>query len=273
MINSRILVNGKQTNSLPVSDRGLQYGDGVWETIAIKDGQAMQLEAHLSRLKRGIEALAIAGFDGELLSQEIAKHITDEKQSILKIIITRGLGGRGYNPEGCNRPTRILSLHPWPSYPDSNAKEGVDITLCETRLSHNPQLAGFKHLNRLEQVLARAEVDSPFQEGLVRDHNDHVIEATMSNVFVIKNDTEIVTPSLDLCGIEGIARSCIIAELKSMNITLRIEPVTIKELESAQGLFLSNSIIKIWPVKQFQDIHYAIPDSVRELQQKIQGRL
>ncbi len=273
MINSRILVNGKPTDCLPVSDRGLQYGDGVWETIAIKAGQAIQLKAHLDRLKRGLDALAITGLDCVLLNQEITQHIADEKQSILKIIITRGSGGRGYNPQGCHQPTRILSLHPSPVYPDSYTKEGVDITLCKTRLSHNPLLAGFKHLNRLEQVLARAEVELSFQEGLVMDYNDHVIEATMSNVFVVESDTEIVTPSLDLCGIEGIARSCIIAELKNMNITLRIEPITIKEIESAQGVFLTNSIIKIWPVKQFQELHYAIPDSVRALQKRIQGRL
>ncbi len=288
-----ILVKGMLTDSLPVNDRGLQYGDGVWETIAIKDGQAMQLSAHLLRLQRGIDALAIVGLDIELLKREIAQLIriklnTEQNtelgikqntkqstryQAILKIIITRGSCGRGYSPQGCDKPTRILSLHPWPDYPASYTETGIHITLCETRLSHNSQLAGFKHLNRLEQVLARAEVGASSQEGLVRDHENNVIEATMSNVFIVKTNGEMVTPDLSLCGIEGIARSCIISELEKMDVKLSIAQVTLKDIEQAEGLFLTNSIITIWPVKQFQQIRYAIPDSVKALQKRIQGRL
>ncbi len=273
MSSNNILVNGILTDSLPVSDRGLQYGDGVWETIAIQDGQAIQLTAHLSRLTRGMNALAITGLDVELLKQEILKHVSVEKKAILKIIITRGSCGRGYSPHGCDQATRILSLHSWPDYPDSYAEAGIDITLCETRLSHNPQLAGFKHLNRLEQVLARAEVDASFQEGLVRDADDNVIEATMSNVFIVKTNGDIATPDLGQCGVEGIARSCIIAELEKMDIAVNTVPLSLEDIEQAQGLFLTNSIIKIWPVKQFKHISYAIPDSVKALQKRIQGRL
>jgi len=271
VISLRIRVNGEYSDSLPVSDRGLQYGDGVWETIVIRQGQAIQLAAHLLRLKRGMKALGISAVDEDLLQREITQHICQEKHAILKIIITRGSGGRGYSPQGCDQPTRILSLHPWPDYPASYAQLGVDLTLCNTRLSHNPQLAGFKHLNRLEQVLARQEVAESFQEGLVRDYNDHIIEATMSNVFVMKSDGSIVTPDLSACGIEGIARSCIIDCLEDdMEMDVSIEAVSLNDIKQAQSVFLSNSIIKIWPVKQFRDISYQITDSVRELQKRIE---
>ncbi len=276
MISPFTWVNGKATDSLAVSDRGLQYGDGVWETIAIKQGQAVQLAAHLFRLKRGLTALAIEGVDEALLKQEISQYIaqcvtspSSGAAAVLKVIITRGSGGRGYSPLGCHTPTRILSLHPWPDYPDSYSREGVDITLCETRLSHNPQLAGFKHLNRLEQVLARAEVGSDFQEGLVRDYDDHIIEATMSNVFVVKDSQTVITPDLKNCGIEGIARSCIIDCLGEMGIEVKIGAVSLTEIEQAEGLFLSNSVMKIWPVRKFRDIGYQITDSIKELQKRI----
>ena len=264
-----ILVNGKSTHTLPVTDRGLQYGDGAWETIAIKNGQPLLLEAHLTRLRKGLEALGITHLDSELLAQEIKQIISSPSMlnhSVLKIIITRGSGGRGYNPQGCTEPTRILSLHRWPNYPKSYSEEGVDLTLCKTRLSHNPQLAGFKHLNRLEQVLARAEFNTEFQEGLVRDISGNVIEATMSNLFVMNQDDSISTPNLTQCGIEGIARAKIISELDKMGVSVMITQLSVENVLKAKALFLSNSIINIWPVKVFQDVSYEIPKIVRELE-------
>lgn len=266
-----MLVNGKATDVLPVSDRGLQYGDGVWETIALRNGNPVQLEAHLQRLQRGLDALSIRHLDSALLTQEI-KQITSTSvatSEVLKIMITRGSGGRGYNPDGCKEPTRILSLHPWPDYPQSYVEQGVDLTLCETRLSHNPQLAGFKHLNRLEQVLARAEFTSEFQEGLVRDINEDVVEATMSNLFVINQDDSISTPDLTQCGIEGIARSQIINQLDKIGVNVLIVKLRVEDVLKAKALFLSNSIINIWPVKTFQDVSYEIPKVVRELERSL----
>ncbi len=267
-----ILVNGQPVQTLPVTDRGLQYGDGVWETIAIQNGQPLLLDAHLSRLRRGLDALAITHLDSELLAQDIKQIISSPSllhRSVLKIIITRGSGGRGYNPQGCTEPTRVLSLHPWPNHPRSYSDEGVDLTLCETRLSQNPQLAGFKHLNRLEQVLARAEFNTEFQEGLVRDISGYVIEATMSNLFVINQDDSISTPDLTQCGIEGIARSEIISLLSKMGRGVVITQLKVENVVEAKALFLSNSIINIWPVKAFQEVNYEIPTVVRELETRL----
>jgi len=266
-----MLVNGQPTDVLPVSDRGLQYGDGVWETIALKNGNPLLLKAHLKRLHRGLDALAICNLDRGLLTQEIEQLTctSTDNRAILKIIITRGSGGRGYNPEGCSDPTRILSLHPWPDYPQSYMTEGVELTLCKTRLSHNPQLAGFKHLNRLEQVLARAEFTTEFQEGLVRDGSGYVIEATMSNLFVINQDDSILTPGLTECGVEGIARAEIIRELQKVGIIVSVAQLNVDDVLNAKSLFLSNSIIKIWPVKKFLDTNYEISPVIRKLERKL----
>ena len=270
-------LNGEQTETITIADRGLQYGDGVWETLAIRNGRVMQLPAHLARLKKGINALSINGYRESVLLEDIEQVLASaepsELTSILKIIITRGVGGRGYNPQGCNQPNRIVSLHPWPKFIHDYATEGVHITLCNNRLSHNPLLAGFKHLNRLEQVLARAEFSDEYQEGLVMDFQDNVIEGTMSNLFVIHSDTHISTPDLTLCGIRGIARSCILDELRDMGVEIDITNVSVDDILQARGLFLTNSILQIWPVKQFQQRHYGIPTVVKTLQERIKEKL
>ncbi len=272
-----IWVNGEHCDSLPVMDRGLQYGDGVWETLAVRQGKVMQRAAHLARLQRGVTALAIRGFEPDRLLQymECAIEAVDHRHVnvVLKIIVTRGSGGRGYSPRGCDQPTYIVTLYPWPDYPEHFSRRGVDLMLCQTRLSRNSALAGFKHLNRLEQVLARSEVGQDFQEGLVRDTADQIIEATMSNLFLVRDETRLVTPSLQNCGIEGIARSCIISVLLDMKVDVVVMPLTLEEVVQAKGLFLTNSIIKIWPVKQFQETTYNIPAVVRRLQERIQNLL
>jgi len=187
-----VLVNGKQTNTLLVFDRGLQYGDGVCKTIAVNNKQPQFLKDHLNRLKLGCQALSISVPDSPLLESEIQKICyAAEKQSVLKIIITRGLGGRGYRPDTVQETnqkteqnistTRILSLHPWGEHIKDYQQRGIHLQCCQTRLAYNPQLAGFKHLNRLEQVLGSSELTTDAQEGLMLDFTDHVIEGTMSN--------------------------------------------------------------------------------------------
>jgi 4-amino-4-deoxychorismate lyase len=274
-----ILVNGESTEVLPVSDRGLQYGDGVWETIAIEKGEAIWLEEHLERLNRGLNALKITTINFDLLREEINQIIGELGKhqhliipnKILKIIITRGSGGRGYNPQGCTKPTRILSLHPWPDYPASYSSKGITMTLCETRLSHNPRLAGFKHLNRLEQVLARSEFGTEYQEGLVTDIDGNVIEATMSNLFIVTKNQTILTADLSQCGIEGIARLKIINILQKAGYEVCITKYKVADVLQAKSVFLSNSVIKMWPVKSFQHSTYEIPREIYSVIMKIHG--
>ncbi|HHC74274.1 MAG TPA: aminodeoxychorismate lyase, partial [Thiothrix sp.] len=182
-----IWINGVQSEQIAVMDRGLQYGDGVWETVQIKHHQAQFWSAHLVRLQQGLQRLAIPFGETDLLLLErtVQRCLAIKATGVLKIIVTRGIGGRGYQPSLLAAPQHIVSWHPLPDYPASYQRQGVDVMLCETRLGHQPQLAGFKHLNRLEQVLARREVVAPFAEGIVRDYNDRIIEGSMSNLFIV----------------------------------------------------------------------------------------
>jgi len=267
-----VLVNGKQTDSISVSDRGLQYGDGVWETIAVREGKPQYLKTHLKRLILGCQALNISLPDLTVLNVEI-KQLADtvKKHAVLKVIITRGLGGRGYRSNNSSfttsttATTRIISLHPWGDHIADYQKRGIDLQLCQTRLAYNPQLAGFKHLNRLEQVLASAELSDDKQEGLMRDFNDNIIEGTMSNVFVLSQDNNIKTPRLDDetgCGIKGIMRQIAIDWLIANNYKVSEEPLKLDDVLNAQGIFMTNSIIGLWAVKSFESKTYTLPDFV-----------
>ncbi len=263
-----VLINGKQTDTISVTDRGLQYGDGVWETIAIQGNTPQFIEAHLKRLILGCQALHINPPDLSVLKAEI-KQLTDtvKKWAILKIIITRGSSGRGYRSDFSikTRSTRIVSLHPWGDHIAHFRQTGIDLQLCKTRLAYNPPLAGFKHLNRLEQVLGSAELHDDKQEGLMLDFNDIVIEGTMSNVFIVSDNNAIKTPLLNEktgCGIKGIMRQKVIEWLRKNDYTITEEPFKLEDVLTAQGIFITNSIIGVWAVKSFQDKTYATPDFI-----------
>ena len=244
----RVLVNGKPLDCVSTSDRGLLYGDGVFETIAVSGGKLCHWERHLQRLQSGCERLGMATVDGTLLAEETGLLIQQSQRAVVKIIITRGSGGRGYRVPGQPRPTRVIQLHDWPDYPASCTESGIKTRVCHTRLGQNVSLAGIKHLNRLEQVLARQEWDDPeIMEGLLLDTGGHLVEGTMSNVFMVK-DRVLMTPDLTLCGVAGIMRARMLELARQHSIESRIQPVTLDTLLQADEVFVCNSLIGIWPV-------------------------
>lgn len=264
-----IWVNGNIATHLPITDRGLLYGDGVWETIGVQQGKPQLLDWHLQRLSTGLQALNIGFPNIETLRSEIFNACATQERAALKLIVTRGTGQRGYNPQTTTAPTRILQLSAWANYPARYTEQGIRLTLCETRLAHQPRLAGFKHLNRLEQVLARAEFGSDYQEGLVCDYDGNVIEGTMSNLFVVRTDDSVCTPDLTQCGIAGVMRRYITQTLEKFGSQCHIHPLTPKDVEQAHALFMTNSLIGLWPVREFSGKQYTIPPLLRDLQAAI----
>ncbi len=243
------LVNGEARDSLPLADRGLSYGDGLFETVFIKNGRPRFWPKHLQRLQNGCAALGIAPPAAVTLRQEIAQLFADGGDGVLKIIVTRGSGGRGYYSDTSLAPTRILTRHTLPAYPTAYWQDGIAARLCQTSLSCQPRLAGIKHLNRLEQVLARREwADGPWVEGLMLDAAGRVIEGIMSNVFLVQGE-QISTPNLDRCGVQGIMRGQVLEMLSAAGRPVRIRAVAQEELWTADELFVTNSLIGIWPVK------------------------
>ena len=248
------LVNGKATDEISIDDRGLQYGDGVFETIAVKNGALLCWADHIERLSISCVQLNIPFSDIPTLKQECEQLAKDHELAVLKIMITRGQGGRGYAPPENPVPTRIISIYPWPKYSRDNHELGISTIVCQTRYGASPALAGLKHMNRLEQVIARAEcIDAYVDEGIVLDLNDNVIEGTMTNLFMVVDD-QLMTPDLSLCGVKGVIRQKIIDHFPAISI----QSISIDMLFKAQEVFLCNSLIGVWPVTKIDEQEFRI---------------
>lgn len=266
----RILVNGRGTTQIDARDRGLHYGDGLFETIAILDGEPRRLVLHLERLGRGCARLGIACPETELLAREIQTLAADEPRAVVKLIVTRGMSVRGLNIDSEATPTRILSLHPWPSYPADWSSAGIAVRLCSTLLAEQPALAGIKHLNRLEQVIARREWSDPaIAEGLMRDRHGALVCGTMTNMFIVR-EGRVLTPPVDRCGVAGTVRATVLERAHSLGIPAVQAVVTLDELQRADEVFLTNALAGIWPVSRVAERGLAVGPVTRRLQAAIE---
>jgi len=262
-------INGVDTTRIEVRDRGFQYGDGLFETIAVNQGKAEFLHDHLRRLAEGARHLQIPCPSEEQWQTDIGSLLKGQDRAVLKLILTRGQGGRGYVWPESPDVTRVVMLHAWPDYPPQNAEQGVRVTFCRTTLAPQPLLAGFKHLNRLEQVLARNEwQEGEYEEGLMLDQQGHVVSGTMSNLFLVKDD-QLHTPDLSVCGVNGIMRQMVIMLAKQHHIPISIGDYCRADVEAADGVFLTNSLIGIWPVHQLEGISLTASPLVKDLQDKL----
>jgi 4-amino-4-deoxychorismate lyase len=267
--NIPVLVNGETLDCLSSLDRGLMFGDGVFETLAVTGGEPRFWLRHLERLAEGCRRLGLPLPDASLLRDEAAALLTGSDACVLKIIVTRGAGGRGYRPPGTARPTRILQLHPWPDLPQECAENGVRVRLCAMRLGSNPALAGIKHLNRLEQVLARQEWDDPdIREGLMLDGGGCVIEGTMSNLFVVRGG-KLATPALGRCGVAGIMRTVVMELAGGTGLDVSVGELQLADVEQADELFLTNSLIGVWPISGLGDRTWPVGRVTRQLQERL----
>ena len=260
-------VNGKPGMQVATTDRGLLYGDGIFETISVHAGKPRFWPRHMARLQTGCHRLGISRVDLAQLRSEVDELLQVAAPTgslILKLIITRGVGQRGYWPDPDAQPTRILQLFEWP--PGGADQDGIRATLCTLRLGNNPQLAGIKHLNRLEQVLARGEWDDPdIDEGLLLDQEGRVIEGTMSNLFLVK-DGLLQTPDLTRCGVAGIMRAVILDRAMAAGIETRVCDLQLDDLYQADELFVCNSLFGIRPILAVNSNRYPHGDITRQLQ-------
>jgi len=268
-----VLIDGRPADAVPVADRGLQYGDGLFETIAVFRGAPCLWQAHLDRLAEGCRRLGMPMPDAKLLHTEASQLTAGVEQGVLKLLITRGVGGRGYRPPAEPHSCRILSLHPWPDHPAAYWIEGVRLRWCDTPLGLNPRLAGVKHCNRLEQVLARNEWDdSGIAEGLMCDARGRVIEGTMSNLFVLK-DGRLSTPRLDQCGVAGVARAVVMAVAAEQGMPCAEAAMMSEQVIQADALLMSNAIIGLWPVAALDDQYFDRVHWPREMMAEVMERL
>ena len=269
------LINGETKNTISTDDRGLLYGDGVFETMAVHNKVIPLWEDHWQRLVLGCERLAINVPDKSQIELEIEQLClaNDEDKFVIKLIVTRGMSERGYRFKDNHQTTRILSSHSWPDFDESYQTTGVKVCYCETPLSENPKLAKIKHLNRLEQVLARNEWQDEFQEGLMLSMQGNVVDGTMSNIFAVQNNM-IFTPEISLCGVSGVMRQQIINIAKALDFQIYEKQFTRYELEDADELFLTNSLFGIWPVKSIAKTRFTkVGEVTKQLINELNNRL
>lgn len=258
-------IDGRPAALLPVSDRGLAYGDGLFETIAVRQGRIALLERHLQRLAEGGRRLQLPLPLDELRSELLA-FAGELGHGVAKLIVTRGDGLRGYAPPAEARCRRILLGSPPPAYPPRHREAGIRLFPCATRLAEQPLLAGLKHLNRLEQVLARAEWQDPAcAEGLMRDASGRVVEGVFSNLFIVHGG-ELLTPSLERCGVAGVMRAELLERAAAAGIPVHIGDIDYPQLLAADEVFLCNSQYGIWPVVALEGHGWPLGELTRTLQ-------
>ncbi|WP_329740652.1 aminodeoxychorismate lyase [Dyella sp. A6] len=239
------LVNGQAADVVSADDRGLSYGDGLFETIRFVDGHAPLWDRHMQRLQLGCSRLHMPAPAAAQLLDEARTSLADMPHAVVRITLTRGVGERGYAMPSVPRTTRIVAAFPMPVVDTGLYADGVRLHLCETRLAEQPALAGLKHLNRLEQVLARAEWNDPrMHEGLLRDGSGRVISAVSANLFAVIDGVP-VTPSVARCGVAGVARAEVLDALPQA----RVRELSLDDCRQAAEMFLCSSVRGILPVQ------------------------
>jgi 4-amino-4-deoxychorismate lyase len=246
-------INGRKSARIDYRDRGLQYGDGVFETMRVRRGQIRLMQYHVERLDMSCRQLDIAGPSLRALRRELARIAALRSEGVLKLIVTRGASSsRGYRPTGRERCTRILALHALPKTVLADGSTPARVRLCATPLGLNPRLAGIKTLNRLESVLARAEwSDARIWEGLMRDVDENIVCGTMSNLF-LRRGSSLMTPVLDRCGVAGVMRRWILETAGGLRLSPVERRIRWQDLSEAEEVFMSNAVVGLRSVGSLQ---------------------
>jgi 4-amino-4-deoxychorismate lyase len=261
----RCFMGATPLDAWPADDRGVAYGDGVFETMRACDGELPWWDRHWARLVHGAARLRLPLPDPVQVRREAAAAL-DGGGGVLKLLVSRGPGGRGYAPPTGTVPLWQLSTHPLPERPPG---KGLALRWCETRLAVQPLLAGIKHCNRLEQVMARAEWESgaldpaQVQEGLMRSVDGDVVCATAANVFVLR-DGRWLTPLIDRCGVAGVCRAWVMQAVDAEETRLQVV-----DIETADSVFLCNAVRGILPVARLDARCWAPHPSVVALQSRL----
>lgn len=244
------LVDGQKNHDISVRDRSFQYGDGVFTTILTRNGTLVRWQDHLARLKRGLFRLAIPEPDWPNVELWLAQVMSTEPLAGIKLHISRGQGGRGYSPTGCDAPMVTVSSFAFPAHYQNWYQTGVELGICQQQLGLNPMLAGIKHNNRLEQVMLKAEMEQQgVVDGVVCDLNQHVVETTMANIFWRRGDV-LYTPKIEQAGVEGVARNFVVNHAEQFGHQVKVGSFSLQDLLCADEVYLTNALIGVAPVRK-----------------------
>lgn len=261
------LINGGTDDAISPFDRGLSYGDGVFRTFQVIDCVPVNWPIQYQKLVADCGAIGIVCPSAELLMADMQALFALDEIAVAKVMITRGIGERGYAPPAVTAPTRIVLKSPMPLYPTSNFSDGVSLYVCKTPVAHQPMLAGIKHLNRLENVLARAESRDPaYADGLMLDVDGHVIECTSANIFV-RLGKRLMTPDLTQAGVAGVTRQRILDIAHYLKLTAEITRIRLSDVLLADEVIISNSLYGAWQVRQIGETHWPASSLAQDLRE------
>lgn len=266
-VTNSYLINGSFNQAISPFDRGFSYGDGVFRTLKMINGQPQHWPQHYQKLVADCAAISIVCPSAELLVNDMLQLFKPDEIAVAKIIITRGEGERGYAPPAVTAPTRVIIKSSVPKYTDTNYTQGVALHVCNTHLNAQPKLAGIKHLNRLENVLARMEwKNDAIFDGLMLDSAGNVIECTMSNIFARFGD-ELITPDLSQCGVAGITRQQIIVHAKPLKLNVKVAPITLEQLLKADEIVTCNSLYGAFQVNKIGNQSIPLSDLAKKIRE------
>lgn len=261
-------INGIEDQYISISDRALAYGDGLFTTAKIFNGEIQRLNEHIERLQSGCQQLGICQPDYIALKANLIDAVKPYELAVLKVVVSAGQGGRGYSRKGVTSPNVIVTVNTFPEHYLAWAETGITLSDCSLTIGLNPLLQGIKHLNRLEQVLIRQELDTALADDLlVTNVLGQVIETSCANVFWLKNEV-LYTPSLEQSGVNGLVRQ------KILNTFTNVQVVTaeLNDIDSVEGMFICNSVMGIVPVKQYNQTQFSIT-AIKNIQMTLEEKL
>ncbi|MDE1351132.1 aminodeoxychorismate lyase [Vibrio aestuarianus] len=260
-------VNGQPSQTVSLSDRSFQYGDGCFTTILSCHGKLQYWHWHVERMDACLLLLGIPSPDWSLVASWVEQVVLPADNAGVKIHVSRGEGGRGYSPTQNPDPKVTITVFDYPSHYIDWKDSGVELGLCRQRLGLNPLLAGHKHNNRLEQILLKAEMDAQgYVEGVALDILGHVIETTSANIFWATND-RLCTPNLDQAGVAGVARRRVLSIAQDLNLPISIDKFSLDDLLSADEVFITNSILGVAPVTKIAATTFSFGNHTRCFQE------
>ena len=265
------LINGVVATALSPWDRAFLYGDGVFRTLCMRKGEPVWWVEHMTKLVADCQRLQLPVVPEALWRADLEQLAGQAQDAVIRLVVTRGQGDRGYRPPTTPTITRLAMMTPLPEDEPGLAEKGMTVRVCALRLGHQPCLAGIKHLNRLENVLARQEWDDPaIQEGLLFDQSDLLISGVQSNVFLLR-DSQLLTPRLDACGVAGVTRARIMDRARSLGMTVVEKSLHKSDLDQAGAVFMCNSLMGLRWVSRLDHHVWHKPDLYAHLTEVLHG--
>lgn len=254
---TQVWVNGVPARGIDPLDRGLAYGDGLFATMRIAKGEIQFLSAHLAKLTQGAQRLGFLWHPSARLINQLEQLALTQGDACVKLLLSRGVGGRGYAAPIHCLINEVVFLSDFPQHYALWQNEGISLFPSEVLLAKQPRLAGIKHLNRLEQVLIKSiELPMGFDDWLVLDSDGNVIESSMANLFFIK-DKMVFTPALTHSGVAGMMREQVIYTLIDLGFNIDVKQINYNELPQFEHCFMTNSLLGLVDINRIDTLYYS----------------